>query len=163
LGAEYDPEAEDFRSLHQRAINPAWKSVSIYDGPDVFLAQFSQLRPEIGHLFAAVWCQSEVLNGGFQQFFANSTGVLAPEALKGFRALGLVEWADLLEEAMGLFGEPYPRVRDKRTSVLSSLVNGERNALNPFRKLDDGFIKWTKVERGRFARIADEYAKAITS
>ncbi|WP_369973953.1 DUF4375 domain-containing protein [Polaromonas sp. SP1] len=31
------------------------------------------------HLFAVHWCQSEICNGGFMQFFANSTGVLAPE------------------------------------------------------------------------------------
>jgi hypothetical protein len=34
--------------------------VRIDEEPDVFLMQFRELEPEVGHLFAAHWCQSEV-------------------------------------------------------------------------------------------------------
>jgi len=68
-----------------RLIKPFSRELSIYDGPEVFLYQFRQLPPEVGHLLAAHRCQSEVRNGGFHQFFSNSTGVLAPEALAAFR------------------------------------------------------------------------------
>src|SRR6478672_11661355 len=83
-------------------VKPIWRSISIYHGPDTFLRQFRVVRPESGYLFAAHWCQSEVRNGGLHQFFSNSTGVLAPEALTAFRAIGLSEWADVLAEAMRL-------------------------------------------------------------
>src|SRR4051794_27697626 len=92
-----------------RLVGPIWHSVSIYDGPETFLRQYRRLPREVGHLFAAHWCMSEVCNGGFHQFFGNSTGVLAPEAVEGIRAMGLTVWADILAAAMQLFGTPYPR------------------------------------------------------
>src|SRR5438105_3105405 len=94
--------------LYWSLVKPIWRSVRVYSPPDEFLAQFAGLRPEVGHLFAAHWCQSEVRNGGLHQFFSNSTGVLAPEALVGFRAIGITEWADIVAEAMRFFGESYP-------------------------------------------------------
>ena len=65
-----------------RLLEPIWDSVSIYDGPKTFLRQYRRLPRAVGHLFAAHWCQSEICNGGFHQFFGNSTGVLAPEAME---------------------------------------------------------------------------------
>ena len=105
-----------------RLVRPVWGRISIYDRPEVFLRQYRQVRPEVGHLFAAHWCQSEVRNGGFRQFFGNSTGVLAPEAVEGFRAIGLPECAELLAEAMRYFGVPYPRERVERQTRLSELT-----------------------------------------
>jgi len=43
----------------------------------------------IQHLYCGHRCQSEVTNGGLYQFFSNTTGLLAPEALFGFREIGL--------------------------------------------------------------------------
>jgi hypothetical protein len=118
LGGCYDRGALMSRSEYGRLIEPIWNSISIYDGPHAFLKQFGTVRPEVGHLFAAHWCQSEVCNGGFHQFFYNDTGVLAPEALAGFRAIGLHDWAEILNEAMRFFGKRYPRDRRKRQKQL---------------------------------------------
>ncbi|WP_164468170.1 DMP19 family protein [Caulobacter vibrioides] len=49
----------------------------------MFLAGFSAVPTPSKHLLATHWLQSEVHNGGFSQFFSNSTGVLAPEAVAG--------------------------------------------------------------------------------
>ena len=65
-------------------IEPIWEQVSIYDGEAVFLRQFGAIAERQKHVLAAHWCQSEVCNGGFLQFFHNSTGVLCPEAVTGF-------------------------------------------------------------------------------
>lgn len=92
-------------------IEKVFDDVSIYDGPREFQRQFLPLPQKVRHLLAAHWCQSEVCNGGFDQFFLNSTGVLAPEAAEGFRAMGLERAAVLLERAMAKFGERYPRNR----------------------------------------------------
>jgi Domain of unknown function (DUF4375) len=92
-----------------RLVEPVWGQINIIAEPREFLSQFRRVRPEVGHLFAAHWCLAEIYNGGFHQFFFNSTGVLAPEALAAFRAIGLVDWASLLEEAMQFFRDPYPR------------------------------------------------------
>jgi hypothetical protein len=64
-------------------VEPVWDEINIYDGPDVFLETFQKVPLKIGYLYAVHFCQSEVCNGGFGQFFFNSTGVLAPEAVRG--------------------------------------------------------------------------------
>src|ERR1700722_15197167 len=90
-------------------IEPVWFPLnsSWDDGCEEFLRQFRAVRPEVGNLYAAHWCQSEVCNGGLHQFFSNTTGLLAPEALEGFRAIGLTDCAEILAEAMKFFGSPY--------------------------------------------------------
>jgi hypothetical protein len=106
--------------LYWTAVEPIWKKVSIYDGPEKFLKQFKAVTPAQGHLLAAHWCLSEVFNGGFDQFFFNSTGVLAPESAAGFEFLGLKEPADLVRRAMSWLGTEYPRDRAKRQDLMDS-------------------------------------------
>lgn len=143
--------------VYWRLIEPFWDEISIYDGPKAFLKQFAVAPDEVGHLFAAHWCQSEVSNGGFHQFFTNPTGVLAPEALAGFRAIGLDEWASILEEAMRFFGEPYPRDQAERERRLPK-ARGDRASWDPFLAMDDRFYTWTRPDRDRWSRAADAYA-----
>jgi hypothetical protein len=142
-------------------VEPVWDAVSIDDGPDVFLEQFQAIRPEVGHLLAAHWCQSEVRNGGFYQFFENSTGVLAPEAARAFAAIGLQDWSDLVTEAMKFFGEPYPRDEEQRVPKLPEFGDGKREDFDPFFALDNRFYESLKADRQRFQKAADEYARSV--
>src|SRR5690606_38992919 len=87
-------------------------------GADRFLREFASAPEPVGHLFAAHWLQSEVRNGGFDQFFANSTGVLAPEAELGFKAIGMPNAAAVIAEQMAWFGPVYPREREDRERKL---------------------------------------------
>jgi hypothetical protein len=144
--------------VYRRLIGPIWGSISIYDGPETFLQQFRLVRPEVRNLFAAHWCQSEVRNGGLHQFFANPTGVLAPEAVEGFRAIGLEEWTAILEEAMRFFDMPYPREQAKRREKLSHVHGRVRKEWDPFSALDTRFYQWLHAEADRWARAADAYA-----
>jgi hypothetical protein len=141
-----------------RLVEPVWGEISIYDGPGEFLRQFRRVRPEVGRLFAAHWCQSEVRNGGFHQFFSNATGVLAPEALAAFRSMGLEEWASLLKEAMRFFGDPYPRDREERWELLAKVPGDRREDWDPFYGLDDRFYAWLRDDQDRWERAADSYA-----
>jgi hypothetical protein len=143
-----------------RLVEPIWKSINIYHGPAVFIQQFRKARPEAGHLFAAHWCQSEVCNGGFHQFFSNPTGVLAPEALKGFEAIGLHEWAAILKDAMRFFGNPYPREQEERIEKMRRVPGKKREEWDPFYLLDDRFYEWLHAEDHRFERAADRYAES---
>lgn len=102
-------------------VDPIWETVSIYDGPEVFLRQYNASPEASRTLFAAHWCQSEINNGGFGQFFSNSTGVLAPEGVQAFRALGMPQTADLIEKAMAAFGAHYPRDRSEREDALDAV------------------------------------------
>lgn len=129
-----------------------------WDDVDEFFQQFAAVRPEIGNLYAAHWCQSEVCNGGFHQFFSNTTGLLAPEALAGFRAIALYRWAEILDEAMRFFGNPYPRHWADRDELLNTRKGRRREEWDPFDKLDDEFYKWLHAEPDRWERAADQYA-----
>lgn len=161
LGGRFEEGTPALGPAYWRVVDPVWRSISIYDGPDVFLDQFRAVPIGVGHLFAAHWCQSEVCNGGFRQFFSNRTGVLAPEAVIGFRAIGLEDWATVLNEAMQFFGEPYPRDRGLRSAKLAEVPIGDRGEGNPFRPFDDRFYSSLRDEPKRFDKAADEYAQSL--
>jgi hypothetical protein len=101
---ENDPAA-----LAWAVIAPAYAAASFYDGRDVLAESMRPLTPGQRALLALHWCVAEVANGGFDQFFTNPTGLLAPEAIDGFRRIGAPEAADLLIQARQVFMErPLP-------------------------------------------------------
>lgn len=142
-----------------RMIEAYSEAVSIYDGASTFLNGFEKVPIPARHLLAVRWCDYEVCNGGFHQFFHNSTGVLAPEALEGFRTIGLNECADLLEAAMSKFGKLYPRDRAARQTSLRLLQRPgkQREESDPFYDLDERYHAAKK--QSQFHRRLDDYAR----
>jgi hypothetical protein len=124
-----------------QVVEPYWDRVDIYGGGRAFLRTFAEVPEPAAHLLAVQWCQSEVCNGGFHQFFSNPTGVLAPEAAQGFRAIGMPSVADVVEKAMVMFGTPYPRKQEKRRRFLRGFSGEGRDEWDPFTALDDAFYK----------------------
>jgi hypothetical protein len=140
-------------------VEPIWETVSIYDGPDIFLQQYNASPEASRTLFAAHWTQSEVLNGGLGQFFSNSTGVLAPEAVVAFRALGMPRAAAVLERAMAFFDFPYPRDRAQREDALEAAFDAsDDDDFDPFQDVDGPFSELLETENGGFDAAADKYA-----
>jgi len=124
-------------------VEPVWLPLNrCWDSPEKFVRRFRSFRREVGYLYAAHWCKCEVCNGGFHQFFSNTTGLLAPEAVDAFRAIGMVEWAEILAGAMKHFGTPYPRNRDDREEFLPLPQRRPREEWDPFYKLDERFYEW---------------------
>jgi hypothetical protein len=152
--------AERPGSRYWKLIEPFWIPLneSWDDDPRAFLALFRQVPVAVGHLYASHWCQSEVSNGGLHQFFYNTTGLLAPEALAGFRAVGLHECADVMAEAIGYFGPRYPRERSLRLRRLPETID-QRATRDVFVALDERFYD---AEADRWYRVADIYADRIT-
>lgn len=147
-----------------RCLEPVWDQVDIYHGGEAFLLGFARLQRELGHLFAAHWCQEEVCNGGLEQFFSNSAGVLAPEAVEGFRAIGQPQIADLLGDAMALLGTPYERDRKRRKELLNQLPDDAFDRIaEPRSDLNQRFFKLIETESGGFVAAADRYAQALTA
>jgi hypothetical protein len=99
-------------------VEPIFESVSRFDSPEAFLASIAKVPRSVALVYAAHFCLSEIHNGGFLQFFWNSTGVLAPEALEGFGVIGMPELASVARQAMTLLGDPYPRNRNERWNAL---------------------------------------------
>jgi hypothetical protein len=111
------------------------------DPVDIVIALFEQVQRRIVDVgFASltptevlVFCMwdvvSEVNNGGFDQFFLNSSGDLAHETLAGLRAIGAAHTAELLAGLMSRFGaEGPPRDRDARIDALVSLREEDTEA-----------------------------------
>jgi hypothetical protein len=68
------------------------------------------------------WLDAEVQNGGFSQYYFNSSGELAAHAVKAAKAVGATELAGIIREANALFGTGGPdQDRDKRMDQLSKI------------------------------------------
>jgi hypothetical protein len=141
-------------------VEPYADSVSIYDGADVFRRDFDQVPERPRNLLAAHWCVAEVCNGGFHQFFFNSTGVLAPESVAAFTKIGLPELGELVSAAMDKLGVPYPRDREQRQTALESLgLDGEDDEFDSFSSMDAKFYDLIASEGGGWETAADRYAE----
>ena len=127
-------------------------------GADRLLSQLAAVPLRVKHLYAAHWCQSEVSNGGLYQFFYNSTGLLAPEAVDGFEAVGAVELSATTAEAMRYFGSPFPRDRHVRLVKLPEAQGRKREGWDPFVTYDARFYRWLDAEKDRWELTADSYA-----
>jgi hypothetical protein len=144
--------------LYWSKIEPHWDRLtgSWDHGPAHFLATMKDTPVRVQHLYAAHWCISEACNGGFHQFFFNSTGILAPEAANGFAAIGATDLAEVTLEAMSYFGPTYPRDRARRQGKLPDSGDGPRDQWDPFTRLDDRF--YALLETMDWDRLADHYA-----
>ncbi|GAB1270354.1 hypothetical protein NBRC116493_36080 [Aurantivibrio infirmus] len=129
---------------------------SIYDGAETFLKQFAKEDPVQRNLFCAYWVQAEILNGGLEQFFANSTGVLAPEAVEAINKIGLINLSKSLKHAISLFGEPYPRERKIRKAKLPEIVDS-------LEEIEDEFINNLYDENGGLEAMAIKYVSQKNS
>jgi hypothetical protein len=87
-----------------KAIQPVWWSANIYDGPDEYDHSFRQFSRSQRFVFAVLWYQSQVNNGGHKQFYSNSTGIVWKDALAAFEALGAPEYANILQQSAERLG-----------------------------------------------------------
>jgi hypothetical protein len=78
-------------------------------------------EPQLYYL-TLYWLDVEVRNGGFSQYYFNSSAELASHAVSAARAVGASELAGIIQKANALFGKngPHPN-RNKRTDQLSEI------------------------------------------
>ena len=116
-----------------------------YTDDEEFTEWFHGLTKVQQVLFPTWWLDLEVCNGGFHQYFGNSTGHHAPEAIFGFNELGLNDIAEIAQQAVAIFGEPFPRKRNDREEFLAAFNGDDESEWNPFYKLDDAFFQALKI------------------
>jgi hypothetical protein len=159
--------------IYWSLIDPIWDKIYI-DSPETFAQTFGEVSRGAGLLYAAHFCQSEVCNGGFTQFFWNSTGVLAPEAVEGFIAIGQPQVAEIVQHAMNMLGSPFRRNRAARWMALDQLRDEQekqpdpanrpqRKNINLFRPLEKEFYSLLRSEGGGFENAADTYAQQFSA
>lgn len=85
-------------------IEPVYWTVSIYDGVDQYENDLAKFSTEQRLLLAFHWYMSEVNNGGHDQFYLNSTGIVWPDALEAFTRFGFPEVAAIIRESANRLG-----------------------------------------------------------
>jgi|GEM_PF-516008 len=164
-------------------LDPYFEKVNIYDGPEKLAESVACIPSHAVLLYAVHMCQSEVCNGGFLQLFWNSTGIIVPDAIEGYRSIGMPETASVVEQAALCLGTLYPRDRDDRWDALLTssplsedeikvIFEAEENlyiafakatkAL-PFDQLDRQFYKLLGAENGGFEAAATRYAHDLST
>jgi len=119
------------RDLDWLVIEQIWNEFKTPYEPDARLAQLSSGQRGV---YGFQWLLAEVNNGGFDQYFFNSTGFLLPEAIEGVNLFEDREWIAVLETARSFFPAEYPRDRELRQQMLEDLDDDARERLDA---LDD--------------------------
>lgn len=106
-------------------------------------------------VFFCVWTlEAEVNNGGFSQFYFNSSSEVIAEAPGALRAIGADHTASIVDRANALFGPDGPPAdRDERQERLEEL---EDSAEEEFEALDDAFLEY----RDNLSELLASYMKS---
>lgn len=102
-------------------IEPVWWSVSTDVSPEKYKAEMARFTREQQLVFACHWYIAEVNNGGHDQFYYNSTGIVWRDALEGFTAIGQAAVAKLISESAKRMGGSPSLDRNARNETLDRL------------------------------------------
>ena len=84
--------------------------------------------------------EREINNGGFNQYFCNSSGEYAHETILSLKAIGADKTADILQKAIAQFPDKkVPKDRDERTEIVEQI---EEIAGEIWDGLDQAFYKY---------------------
>jgi len=119
--------------------------------------EVADLLPQVDlaftHVYATWITEAEVFNGGFNQYFFNSNGRLAPEAAAGYAAIGAPEREHIVRTAM-------QRVLENSASLAPAWSQRTLEAfsasyeLEIFGDLDQAFYALEDVENASKLRVA---------
>lgn len=101
-------------------IDPVWWTANIYDGMDDYESSLSSFSKPQRLVLAVIWYRSEVNNGGHDQFFYNSTGIVWRDALEAFQTIGLDQFARVLSASADRFSRPPSLDREERNEQMEA-------------------------------------------
>lgn len=84
-------------------IEPLWLSVGANEPKTNYEIELEPFNNHQRSVFAIMWLISEVMNGGFYQFYTNPTGIVWEDALKGFELLGISRAHEIVKESTQRF------------------------------------------------------------
>ncbi len=85
-----------------------------------------------------IWLvDAEVNNGGFNQFYFNSSGQFAELATGGFKLIGAVKFAELMQKANTIFIKGNKKITEKQDGSLEGFSESYED--NPLNELDSEF------------------------
>lgn len=101
-------------------IEPVYWVGNIYDSYGEYEASLARFSQEQRLMFALHWYRAEVNNGGHDQFYSNSTGIVWADALAAFEALELADGSDIVRESARRLGGSPSFDREERENQLES-------------------------------------------
>lgn len=99
-------------------IEPAWLSANIYGSYEDYESSLAKFSRAQRFLVAVSWYAAEVNNGGHDQFYSNSTGIVWKDARQGFVEIGIPEAAAIMTESAKRMGGQPSFDRTERNRVL---------------------------------------------
>src|ERR1041384_2684699 len=114
-------------------IEPVWYAVDIYSSLFEYESSLRVFSYPQRLVFAVHWYIAEVNNGGHDQFYDNSTGIVWPDAAAGFDAINLSAAGDIIRESSRRLGVA-SRDRKERWRQMEELEPS-------FEDLDDTFYR----------------------
>jgi hypothetical protein len=144
-----DPASIGDRDLTWLVLGILWGAADIYRDRNTLRSILDLATPGQSAIFAIWWTDSEIGNGGLRQYFQNSTGILAPEAIAGFRLVGWPAVADVLERATRLF--PPDTALGDRGERLAALDDLSPTDFGP---LDDAWFELREDDDALFRSTA---------
>ena len=112
-------------------IEPIWPDDTIKDE----LKHIKSGTPGQKALYTLTLFMREIDNGGFQQFFWNSSGIYSYEVLNGFRLIRMCDYYKIVEKAFNFF--PKGKVPLKLEKRRKFLQKNEMNLDDYFEPLND--------------------------
>ncbi len=138
----------------QQILDPIWWHTNMYGSRAEYVASQAGFTNAQRLIYAVFWYFDETGNGGHDQFFFNSTGVLWPEALAGLEALSLQDGANILRGATRRLGGGAALERVQRQAQLDQMDTG-------FDDLDEQLAAF--AVRGNVDTVMLDYARANPS
>lgn len=137
---------------------PYYETFDFYNGRDVWLKSIREIPIKAVHLFSLHFLHLEVYNGGFWQYFYNSTSTSYPEAVQGYEAIGMPEVAVVINSAANQLGNPFPFEKENREKIV-----GPPDKRMDFSEFDSRFYELADTKQffrrvPKFVPFAEEYA-----
>ena len=111
---------------------PYYAQLNPYGSEEEWAISQENVPPSAVNLYAVHQAYLGITSHGFAHFFNSATGILAPEAAKGFAEIGMDDVAALIQSAMDRLGTPFPRNREARQPIVnlddSTLLKFEETA-----------------------------------
>ena len=144
---------------YPRIYEPYYEKFDFYNGRVAWLESIREIPIKAVHLFSIHWLHTEVYNGGFWQYFYNSTSTSYSEAIQGYKAIGMPEVALVINSAASKLGSPFPFDKENREKIVGS----PDNQMN-FADLDEKFYELADTKQffrrvPNFVPFAEKYAE----
>ena len=143
---------------YPKIYEPYYDDFNFYEGREKWLESIKDIPEKAVYLFSIHWLHLEVYNGGFWQYFHNSTSVSSPEAIKGFSIIGMKDVSDIIKKASSKLGNEFPMDLETRREI----VGDPENRMD-FDELEELFYELADTKKffrkkPKFVEYADQYS-----